>query len=108
LLYLQNGVWDGERILPEGWVKYTTTPTPKAPQGEYGAHFWLNAGTAGNPDDRPWPSVPADAFYADGFQGQRAIIIPSKNLVLVRFGATSDSVAWNDEVFVNNITAALP
>ena len=40
LLYLQDGVWDGERLFPEGWVAYTTTPTPQAPQGEYGAMFW--------------------------------------------------------------------
>ena len=37
LLYLQDGMWNGERVLPEGWVTYTTTPTPKAPRGEYGA-----------------------------------------------------------------------
>jgi CubicO group peptidase (beta-lactamase class C family) len=108
LLYLQDGVWQGERILPEGWVKYTTTPTPKAPRGEYGAHFWLNAGEANNPTDREWPNAPTDTFYADGFQGQRVIVIPSKRLVLVRFGATADSEAWNDNAFVVNVLAALP
>ena len=59
-LYLQDGVWEGERILPEGWVTYTTTPTPGAPKGEYGAHFWLNAGNPDNPDDRRWPGSPLD------------------------------------------------
>ncbi len=49
LLYLQDGIWQDERIFPEGWVKYTTTPTPKAPRGEYGAHTWLNAGSADRP-----------------------------------------------------------
>ena len=42
LLFLRDGVWNGKRILPEGWVTYTTTPAAKAPKGEYGAMFWLN------------------------------------------------------------------
>ena len=108
LLYLQDGVWGGERILPEGWVKYTTTPTPKAPQGEYGAHFWLNSGTANNPADRRWPDAPVDTFAALAFQMQRVIIIPSKNLVLVRLGATTEREAWNDDVFITDVLKALP
>ena len=108
LLYLQDGVWNGERILPEGWVKYTTTPTPRAPRGEYGALFWLNAGSPSDASDRMMPSVPADTFYARGFQEQRVFIVPSKRLVLVRFGATSDRSAWNDDAFVAGILSALP
>jgi len=108
LLYLQDGVWEGERILPEGWVEYTTTPTPKASQGEYGAHFWLNAGKVDNPADRRWPNAPTDAYAALGFQMQRVLVIPSKDLVLVRFGATADREAWNDDAFITNIIAALP
>ena len=102
------GIWDGERILPEGWVKYTTTPTSQAPKGEYGALFWLNTGAAGNPSDRLMPSVPPDVFYARGFQEQRVFIVPSRKLVLVRFGATSDKSAWDDDAFVANVLAALP
>ena len=49
LLFLQDGVWNGKRILPEGWVTYTTTPAAKAPKGEYGAMFWLNAGATSDP-----------------------------------------------------------
>jgi CubicO group peptidase (beta-lactamase class C family) len=49
LLYLRDGVWDGRRILPDGWVAYTVTPAPAAPRGEYGALFWLNAGPAAAP-----------------------------------------------------------
>ena len=108
LLYLQDGAWQGERILPEGWVKYTTTPTPQAPRGEYGALFWLNAGAPSHPEDRKWPRAPRDAFAAEGFQEQKVIIIPSRKLVLVRFGATSDRKAWNSDEFIANVLAALP
>ncbi|HSO18644.1 MAG TPA: serine hydrolase, partial [Desulfosarcina sp.] len=107
-LYLQDGVWNGERILPEGWVAYSTTPTPKAPRGEYGALFWLNAGAPGNPANRLWPNAPADAFAAQGFQEQKVIVIPSRRLVLVRFGATSDRPAWNTDAFIADVVRALP
>ena len=108
LLYLQDGVWQGERILPEGWVAYTTTPTPKAPKGEYGAHFWLNAGAPSNPADRRWLHAPRDAFAALGFQEQKVIVVPSKKLVLVRFGATSKREAWSTDEFIRDVLAALP
>jgi CubicO group peptidase (beta-lactamase class C family) len=108
LLYLQDGIWQGERILPQGWVKYSTTPTPQAPRGEYGALFWLNAGSPTDPGDRRWPGAPRDAYAALGFQEQKVIIIPSKKLVLVRFGATADRKAWNSDAFIANVLEALP
>ena len=108
LLYLQDGVWQGEEILPPGWVTYTTTPTPQAPRGEYGAHTWLNAGSAANPEERRWPAAPTDAFAALGFQEQKVIVIPSRKLVLVRFGATSDRQTWDTDEFIENVLACLP
>jgi CubicO group peptidase (beta-lactamase class C family) len=108
LLYLQDGIWQGRRILPAGWVAYTTTPTPAAPRGEFGAHAWLNAGSAANPRDRRWPAAPRDAFAALGFQEQKVIVIPSRKLVLVRFGATSERQAWNTNEFIQNVLASLP
>jgi CubicO group peptidase (beta-lactamase class C family) len=108
LLYLEDGIWQGERILPQDWVKYSTTPTPQAPRGEYGALFWLNAGTSSDPENRRWPSVPQDAFAALGFQEQKVIIIPSKKLVLVRFGATTDRKSWKSDEFIADVLAALP
>ena len=108
LLYLQDGLWENKRLLPEGWVSYTTTATPKAPQGEYGVMFWLNKGSAKNPENRTWPSIPRDAYWANGFQEQRVIIIPSSKLVLVRLGNCSYHEAWDDEKFISNILAALP
>jgi CubicO group peptidase (beta-lactamase class C family) len=87
-LFRQGGVWNGRRLLPEGWVRYATTPTPAAPQGAYGAHWWLNAGTPGDPDDRPWPRIPAEVYAARGHSGQWVAIVPSARLVVVRLGLT--------------------
>jgi CubicO group peptidase (beta-lactamase class C family) len=108
LLYLQDGIWQGERILPKGWVEYSVTPTPRAPRGEYGALFWLNAGAPSNPADRRLPGAPRDTFMATGFQEQKVIVVPSRKLVLVRFGASSIRKAWNTEEFVKDVLAALP
>jgi CubicO group peptidase (beta-lactamase class C family) len=80
LLYLADGVWNGERILPEGWVRYVATPAPVQPAGDgprYGAQFWLYGGLAG---------LPADAFSPNGGQGQYAMIVPSRDVVIVRRG----------------------
>jgi len=87
-------------VLPEGWVNYSATPTPLAPRGQYGAHFWLNAGSASNPADRVWPRLPSDAFFADGYQGQRVVIIPSRKLVVVRFGLTPKPADMEFEAFL--------
>ena len=91
LLYLNDGVWNGERILPEGWVKYTTTPAPATERGEYGAQWWLNAGAKGNPENRIYPALPTDTYWADGFEGQTVMVIPSKKLVVVRLGLSQDA-----------------
>ena len=107
LLYLQDGVWAGERILPEGWVQYTVTPTPKAPLGRYGAHFWLNAGEAGNPARRWLPRVPRDAYSASGFEGQYVTVIPSWQLVIVRLGLTRVEGAWDHDAFIAGILEAI-
>jgi len=106
ILYLQDGVWKGNRILPEGWVKYSTTPTPKAPLGMYGAHFWLNAGEMGNPEQRRFPRLPIDLYFANGFQGQFIIVIPSKSLVIVRLGM-SNYEPWPVEEFVAQVLASI-
>jgi len=87
---LQDGWWQGERLLPEGWITYSTTPTPTNPRNNYGAHFWLNADPEGGKQQRTWPGLPADAYSMNGFQGQRIIIIPSKDMVVVRLGFSSN------------------
>lgn len=85
-LCLQDGVWQGKRLLPEGWIGYSTTPTPNNPLRNYGAHFWLNANPVDSRLQRTWPALPADAYSMNGFQGQRVIIVPSEQLVVVRLG----------------------
>lgn len=82
LLYLHEGNWNGEQIFDKSWAKYVATPTPTS-NGAYGGHFWLNVGGT-------YPDVPKDMYYASGYQGQKVIIIPSKEMVIVRFGLTED------------------
>jgi CubicO group peptidase (beta-lactamase class C family) len=86
LLYVNDGVWNGERILPEGWAKFVSTPGPvqregNSPRGgngpRYGGQFWIYGGIDG---------LPADAFTPSGAQGQYAMIIPSHKTVIVRRG----------------------
>jgi CubicO group peptidase (beta-lactamase class C family) len=100
-LHRQDGLWNGRRILPEGWVDYVTTPTPLAPQQNYGAHWWLNRGKPGDPNDRPWPRMPADTYAAWGHSGQLVLVIPSAKLVVVRLGLSlpdGDDVGLEDLV----------
>ncbi|VAV87503.1 Beta-lactamase class C-like and penicillin binding proteins (PBPs) superfamily [hydrothermal vent metagenome] len=87
-LYLRDGVWDGERLLPEGWVDFSRTKTPADNATVYGAGWWINAA---NPDDiRPSGQGsaigPRDAFSAQGHEGQVIWVVPSRDLVIVRLG----------------------
>jgi CubicO group peptidase (beta-lactamase class C family) len=88
-LHRQDGLWNGRRVLPEGWVRYVTTPTPAAPEGIYGAHWWLNAGDPQDPARRMWPRVPRGAYAARGHSGQYVVIVPSAKLVVVRLGLST-------------------
>jgi CubicO group peptidase (beta-lactamase class C family) len=73
-LYLRGGVWDGARVLPEGWADFARSPGTRT--NIYGAHWWLT----------PADHAMADAFSAQGRQGQLILVVPSKDLVLVRLG----------------------
>lgn len=85
LLYQNDGVWQGERILPVGWVAAGRTPSPKGPD-YYGAHWWLStAGDRAKAKERGI-LLPEDAFQANGYEGQKLLVIPSMQLVLVRLG----------------------
>jgi CubicO group peptidase (beta-lactamase class C family) len=78
LLYLQDGVFDGKRILPEGWMKYSTTPVSGS-NGAYGASFWLNG-------NREFPDAPSDMYYCKGHDGQRIFILPDLQIAVVILG----------------------
>lgn len=87
-LCLQDGVWNGQRILPHGWVDYLVAPTPASDSNEYGAQFWLNRSPTDPTKMRAFPDLPEDAYYMSGFQGQIVLVVPSANLVITRFGFT--------------------
>jgi CubicO group peptidase (beta-lactamase class C family) len=87
LLFLDDGVVGGKRILPEGWVDYSARPTPNAWVG-CGAGFWTNRGDSYGASYRIAHGWPRDAFFAKGSIGQYVIVIPSEHLVIARFGTT--------------------
>ena len=89
-LFLDDGVFQGRRILPEGWVDYSVTPASDSKDG-YGAFFWLNK-------DKFWPDIPEDMFNCQGHDGQEVFIIPSKDLVVVVLGYSPKPdrvIDWN-------------
>ena len=105
LMYLNDGVVNGERILPEGWVKLSTTPTDASLKARaYAAQFWLNQDSA----QRMMPEVPKDAYAARGHYGQSTFIIPSRDLVVVRMGQSYSRDAWDMEQFLVDVLDALP
>ncbi|MDF1517784.1 MAG: serine hydrolase, partial [Lutibacter sp.] len=98
LLYLHKGNWNGEQLLNESWVTYSATPT-NGSNGEYGAHFWLNAGGK-------YPNVTKDLFSCNGYQGQHVFIIPSKDLVIVRFGL-AENPEFDVNIFLSEVIDAI-
>jgi CubicO group peptidase (beta-lactamase class C family) len=98
----------GRSILPEGWVRFATTPTPQAPDGLYGAHWWLRLSRELGGDTANAAKIPADAFHALGHEGQCLTIIPSRRLVVVRLGLSIDIRAWDHAAFLAELLEALP
>jgi CubicO group peptidase (beta-lactamase class C family) len=114
LLYLQDGTWNGVRILPPGWVRFSATPAPARSRGVpalvryglqgllgYGAHFWLLEKN---------PVIAIDAVSALGSRGQCVTIVPQHELVVVRTGLDSetDGVVWRQDRFVADVIGSLP
>lgn len=96
-LYLHDGVWQGERLLPEGWVRHATTWTADDPDNgfSYGAHWWL------------WPTH-SGVFAAHGFEGQYLVVAPDRDLVVVRFGKTERALRPNVIAVLRRILDAFP
>lgn len=101
-LYLDDGILpSGERVLPEGWVTYVTTPSgPQPPTGTfgYGAGFWLLNKEEG---------VPSDTFAAIGNRGQYVVIVPSRQVVIVRRGEDPAGAGFDIAAFTRDVLAAL-
>jgi len=100
-LYVQDGVWEGERLLPEGWRAFVSTPSgPQPPTGAfgYGATFWMMNRSEG---------VPADAFAAFGNRGQYVVIVPSRNVVIVRRGEDPAGKGFDVAAFARDVLASL-
>jgi CubicO group peptidase (beta-lactamase class C family) len=105
LLYLRDGVWNGQRILPAGWVDFARTKNPAENSDIYGAGFWV---TPASGTGKPYPAFsqkgPRDLFLAQGHEGQVVVIVPSKDLIVVRLGKFDDRVgfqalgAWVDDI----------
>lgn len=98
LLYMNGGLWNGERILPEGWTDFTWTPGKGSDNG-YGAYFRVNKG-------KEYANLPEDVLSARGHDGQYIFIVPSKNLVVVRTGF-SQKHSFNPELFLEKIVACI-
>ncbi len=78
MLYLQDGVWQGQRLLPEGFTTFVRTPAPAWKRKEYGGQFWVNG-------EGQW-NLPRDAYFMSGAGGQHTFVVPSHDLVVVRMG----------------------
>ncbi|MGB5490283.1 MAG: serine hydrolase [Woeseiaceae bacterium] len=89
LLYVQDGVWQGERLVSRDWIEFVRTPAPaSARRGhDYGGQFWLV------PDDRD--DVPKSAYSTSGNRGQYVVIVPSHDTVIVRRGLDFGKQGFN-------------
>jgi len=100
LLYLNGGVWNGQRLLPESWISYVTTPRAPQPADTfgYGATFWLLHKS---------PGVPADSYAAFGNRGQYVVIVPSRKIVIVRRAEDPTGAAFDIARFTADVLAAI-
>ncbi len=99
LLYENDGVFNGERILPEGWVKYTTTSS-SASHNRYGSFFWLNKANK-------FPSAPSDMYMCEGYDGQQIFILPTQELVVVVLGFSPMPVGMDCDRLLKDILSTL-
>lgn len=108
LLFLNDGVWNGERILAEGWVEYSRTPTKTCPEKRYGAHWWLPTPSDHSQADRAGVALPEDTFCAAGHEGQFIYVVPSRDLVIVRLGLSKGEHAEFNACYIEFLKAFPP
>ena len=91
LLFLNNGIWDGKRVISKEWIQKSITPSETNP--EYGYMWWINSELGEDYQTTDWKNVPTNIFYGSGFGGNKVIIIPDENMVVVGrwFGRNSES-----------------
>ena len=105
-LYLRDGVWDGTRLLPEGWVDFSRSHPEGPKENVYGAGFWLTTdGEDPVPSYQRRDAPPWDSFAAEGHEGQTIFIVPSRDLVIVHLGLMSNEgenwpilFRWNQSI----------
>ncbi len=92
-LYLHDGCWKDQRLLPVGWVTQSTTAAPayrsNSPASETepnGWMWWVNQAIPEKGQPKPWKDAPDDAYEADGHWGQYIVVVPSANVVIMRTG----------------------
>jgi CubicO group peptidase (beta-lactamase class C family) len=99
LLHLQDGVWNGERILPAGWTDYVRSHGAAQPASGfgYGATWWTFPRNSG---------LPADAIVAQGNRGQYVVVIPSRSMVIVRRGFDGTGMGFDIAKFTTDLLGA--
>lgn len=107
LLYLNDGRWHGERILPQGWVDYSTRFTPQSEKHDYAAHFWREVPEPYYAPQGERPQLPSDAYHAAGHWGQFVSVLPSRRLVVIRLGLAMQPWSWDQERFLLGILDAV-
>lgn len=106
-LYANDGEFEGERILPAGWVDSVSRPTPSSPEHCYGAHFWRYDARSGKKQSgKPFPPNLGGVIYASGHDGQYVWIDRVRRIVLVRLGAAAPA-RFEAEAFASAVFAAL-
>jgi CubicO group peptidase (beta-lactamase class C family) len=112
-LFLNDGCWNGERLLPAGWVATSTTPSdvyvsgsPADEKSPSGYSWWLNTAIPSKSQPKPWPDAPDDAYAAQGHWGQRIIVIPSEDVVIVRTGDDRDGSMPANEIIKFSLPVA--
>jgi CubicO group peptidase (beta-lactamase class C family) len=110
LLYLRGGVWNEKRILPDGWVDFARSKTTADDCTIYGAGWWIAPESGpGEPYKSLVPDGPRDLFMAQGHEGQVTVVVPSKDLVVVRLGIFDDWVGWRPlGEWIGRIVALFP